>query len=155
MDNTEKNQTPPNPLNSEYNKFVSEHYERVYTFWTHWTNTIWSMPSVATAINFGGFYVIFNGDNNVSVYFKIAVLVILLVLNIALTKGMKSHLFMQRHFGSRILEIERANGIPIIDFRNPRGGEFFNFAMYVIIIINILAILYVTANKVWPDIIPM
>jgi hypothetical protein len=88
-----------------------EHYRRCDQFWRHWTPTIWSMPSVASAINVGAYAFIQEKGA-----YRLAVLGVVSLLNLTVAFGLWKHRYMQRTFGARMLDIERYAGIPIIEF---------------------------------------
>jgi len=81
------NLEPFNELETQQREFLIEHYKRCEAFWRHWTPTIWSIPSVAAAINITSYSFVFDSSKNLDYSIKIIALFILLLLNIALTIG--------------------------------------------------------------------
>ena len=102
-------------LSTEQRQILIEHYKRCSEFWRHWTPTIWSLPSVAAAINIGAYSVLFDMSKGVSMTIKVLALVILVILNMALTFGVWKHRGMQIAFGDRLQAIERYGGIVVIE----------------------------------------
>ena len=76
-----------NELKADQREFLIEHYRRCEAFWRHWTPTIWSIPSVAAAINIGAYSFVFDSSKNLSCSVKIIALCILVLLNSFLTVG--------------------------------------------------------------------
>ena len=46
---------PFNELETMQRESLIEHYKRCEVFWRHWTPNIWSLPSVAVAVNIGAY----------------------------------------------------------------------------------------------------
>lgn len=100
-------------LEPEERQFLFEHYKRCEQFWRHWTTTIWSIPSVASAINIAAYMLVFT--KNLEVSGKIIASGVLLLLNLALTLGLWKHQNMQKRFGDQIISIEEYASVPVID----------------------------------------
>jgi hypothetical protein len=121
---------------------ILEHYKRCKDFCLSYNTTIWSMPSVATAINVGTYYALFDMNKKLESYIVLLTLFILTLLNIALTIGITRHLHFQRQFGKRIMEIERQNGLPLVELDNGnrvtkiKAGGIYIFAMVIISLVS-------------------
>ena len=144
-------------LNDYQKKFLIEHYRKCNALWRHWTPTIWSIPSVAAAINAGAYAVIFDSSRDLEPSVRIAVLGLLLFLNLALTLGIWKHRYMQKVYGERILVMDEKYAlVERIPFSKPQAaisGSFFYFmAMVAISSINLMLfvtwILYFMRNMV-------
>ena len=107
---------PLNELSAVQKEFLIEHYRRCEAFWRHWTATIWSLPSVASAINIGVYTLLFSVGKDIKDSLQVLILIVLVLLNTALTIGIWKHRYMQQEFGKRILDIEEYSGIQIIEF---------------------------------------
>jgi hypothetical protein len=117
QDNKPSLGTLPKPaeLDSKQWALLLEHYKRCEAFWRHWTASIWSVPSVAAAVNIGVYSVIFDSTKHYSHPAKLFCFLLLLFLNAALTVGLWRHKYLQDCFGKRILAIEEYLSIPIVD----------------------------------------
>lgn len=121
-----------------------EHYKRCKDFCLSYNSTIWSMPSVATTINVGTYYAMFDNNKNIEPLIVIVTLLILTLLNFALLHGVKRHLHFQRQFGKRIMQIESDNGIPTIDLDSGntwskiKAGELYISSMIIISLISFI-----------------
>ena len=134
---------PFNEITPARREFLIEHYRRCEAFWRHWTPTIWSIPSVATAINVGAYTLLFGPGKEAPLQIQILVLLILLLLNSALTVGVYRHRHMQQQFGKRILAIERYFEFPIVKLSQTiRGSLIYFFVMVVISLISLGLLIY-------------
>jgi hypothetical protein len=122
-------------------EYVVEHYRRCEAFWRHWTPTIWSLPSVAAAINVGAYTLIFGvTKGSIDPRVRLGAIVILCFLNLALTIGVSRHRHMQMKFGDRIRLIEEGHfGIPWIKF-DPIHEAFSGSGFYVLAMLAISAV---------------
>ncbi len=130
-----------------------KHYDRCEKFWRHWTTTIWSIPSVASAINIGAYTLIFTSDMTDKE--KIILAGILSLLNLALTLGLWKHQNMQKKFGQQIIDAEDYASIPVIDYGNFikhwSGSWAYVLAMIFITLISLVFnINLLFANKIIP-----
>ena len=102
------------------------------------------MPSIATAINVGTYYAMFDNNKKIEPLLVLVILLILTLLNFALLHGVKRHLHFQRQFGNRIIQIEMDNGIPKIDldcgnfWSKIKAGELYIWSMFIITIISLV-----------------
>ncbi len=123
-----------------------EQYRRYGAFWMHWTPTIWSIPSLAVLVNFGAYYYLLLKDvpapkDPVRDWVRVVAAVVLIMLNLAITLGLFKHRNMQRAFGDRLLEIEKAAGLKKADFSKeiPSASEAYGYLMIAITAASILA----------------
>lgn len=98
-----------------------EHYHRCSQFWMHWTTTIWSLPTVASAINIGVYSLVFG--TAVSAGGRIIALGVLALLNLILTLGLWKHQNMQKKFGDRIKGIEKYASIKVLKLGQQWSGS--------------------------------
>lgn len=137
---------PFDELNSNQKEFLIEHYKRCGAFWMHWTSTIWSLPSIAAAINVGTYSLIFDTGRELETIIKVTILFILVVLNFALMIGVWKHKYLQKVFGERILDLERYASIPTIEFTKLQNkisaGLFYLIAILIIFISSLLIFIW-------------
>ncbi len=130
------NLKPFNELEDSRREFLIEHYKRCEAFWRHWTTTIWSIPSVAAAINVGAYTLLFGPGKDIIMSLQAVILSILILLNVAVTIGVYRHRYMQKEFGDRILAIEKYFEIPTIKLRGFSGSLVYFIVMVVISLIS-------------------
>lgn len=131
---------------NEKKEIILEHYKRCKEYCLSYNNTIWSMPSIAIAINVGTYYAMFDDNKAIQNEIVLISLIILIILNISLTLGIFKHYHFQQNFGKRILEIEKCNNIPYLDFNEKglyklRTGKFYIVSMLLITIISITVLI--------------
>ena len=129
-----------------------EHYKRIEAFWRHWTPTIWSIPTVASTINFGAYSLVFNNSFKIEDNVGILVFLILLFLNLALTMGILKHRDMQKKFGNRLIEIERVFSIEPINLKTNTIGRinssvYYSIVMIIIFIANLGVLINLLINN--------
>ena len=133
---------PFDELESNQKEFLIEHYKRCEAFWRHWTPTLWSLPSIAAAINVGAYSLIFDSSKNLETITKVIVLFILASLNLSLMIGVWKHRYLQKVFGDRILAIEEYASIPTIEFTELQkiisGSLVYVICMLVIFTISLI-----------------
>jgi len=131
--------------------FLIEHYKRAESFVRHWTPTIWSVPSVAFVINLGTYSTIFDIGKSFECLSLVTILVILILLNIALTVGVHKHNQGQKAFGNRLMEIER-KVMNIEPIKIPRGpgsaANFYVFAMIFMTCISLVVLVLILSGHV-------
>lgn len=116
-------------------ELLIEHFKRCDEMWRHFTPTIWSIPSVAAAINIGAYSLLFDKSKIISPLPRILILVILFCINLVLTVGSWKHRYMQRRFGDRLMDIEEKAGISVIEFKKMISGSLFYVILMVILTI--------------------
>jgi len=117
-------------LSGDQREILLAHYKRCDEMWRHWTPTIWSVPSVAAAINVGAYAFLFDDTKHILTGARILSLAILVVLNLALTVGVWKHRGLQKTFGGRLVAIERFAGISVVEFE-PLQKQLSASALYV------------------------
>ncbi len=139
--------------NKEVDKdLLIEHYKRTEAFWRHWTPTIWSIPTVTSAINFGAYSLVFNKSFQLEDNIEILVFSILLFLNLALTIGLFKHRDLQKKFGKRLMEIEKVFLIESINLKTNTIGRinssiYYCIAMILIFIANLGVLIKLLIDK--------
>lgn len=137
---------PFDELKSDQKEFLIEHYKRCEAFWRHWTPTLWSLPSIAAAINVGTYSLIFDSSKNLGSITKVIVLFILAFLNFTLMIGVWKHVYLQKVFGDRILAIEEYTSIPTIKFAGLQkiisASQVYVICMLIIFTISLILLFY-------------
>jgi len=131
---------PLNQLSPYEKEFLIEHYRRCEAFWRHWTPTLWSLPSVAAAINIGAYSLIFGKE--IESFIKVIALGILVVLNCALTVGVWKNRYLQKEFGKRLVALENYASLPTIEFsslqKSISASLLYGVVMLVIFIVSLV-----------------
>lgn len=132
-------------LDETKKKCLFDYYNRCKEFWIHWTPTIWSLPSVAAAINIGAYSFLFDTTKNVQNDIKLYALIILSLLNLALTIGVWKHRYMQKVFGDKLIEIEKYFSLKTIEFSTTQkfisGSLFYCITSFAILLISFILLI--------------
>lgn len=135
-----------NELKTKQKEFLIEHYRRCEAFWRHWTVTIWSLPSVAAAINIGAYTLLFGPGKDIIPSLQAIILGILVLLNVALTVGIWKHRCYQQAYGNQIDTLESYFGIKSVKLSGLAGkisaSLLYVIAMIVISIISLGLLVY-------------
>ena len=141
-------------LESNQKDFLIEHYKRTEAFWRHWTPTLWSIPSIAAAINIGAYSLIFDSSKNLEAPIKVIVLIILVSLNFALTIGAWKHRYMQKEFGDRLQDIKKYALIPPVELttiqKKISASRIYVIVMLIILIISVFLLICSTVCIICP-----
>ena len=116
--------------------FLTTYYKECGAMWRHWTRTIWSIPSIASAINLTIYGAFFGVDWDLPASARPILLFILTSLNGVLTLGLWRHRGAQNAYGKRLREVEAYAGIPEIP-PHPRQRGIHASAVYVALMITL------------------
>ena len=131
-----KDYKPLNQLSAVQKEFLIEHYRKCEAFWRHWTVTIWSLPSVAAAINIGAYTLLFSHSKDIISSLQAVILGILVLLNVALTVGIWKHRCYQRAYTNQLDILECYFGIKSVKLSG-LAGKLSASLLYVIVMIAI------------------